>query len=578
MALPDKKICSEKELYFRTFGKAVVCGGIIKMEAGCAVSFDTYFNSLSSFKLKKYTIVSSVTLSVRVSGKGIVQLCSRDNKRVITLAEQDFDGEGITVRLTAGLSDVSGTILYPVVKAETGCVLEDFCFESAAEPHKIRLALVICTYKREEYVYRNLRLMQENGLHNTAFVIDNGKTLKPERISYPYAELCPNKNYGGSGGFTRGLIEVHSRGEEFTHVLLMDDDITIDCSAIKKTEVFLSILKPEYKSTYISGSMLQLDMPYLQYECGARWADGRISSLKQGLDLRIPENLTANETEEQIDYGAWWYMCMPSSVVSEYGLPFPFFIKTDDIEYGVRTADSIVTLPGIAVWHEPFDKKYSDHLDYYIKRNELVMNSIHSRHPKLLAYRNFFYTLTRYMLTYNYDSITFLCRAYDDFFKGPDFFLNADDEKINTEIMGRRYNLKNDDQLEAEHSMCFDEQTYLCSCRTKYTAKDKVFIGLMLGGYIIPGCFFHRGYNVAGMTASPLCYFRWKRVLQYNCSEKKGKPVEMKRSMLFKAIALFVKYMCRITFCYDRVRRSYQRRMNEITSVSFWTEHLGIRK
>lgn len=576
----DPDICNQAELYCRFNGDVFVDekGNYIISE-NSSIVFDTLFNCLPSYKYKKYTVVDQVIITATVSGKGVLKIHERTPNNCSILSECFFDCEASQqITLTAELSDVSGAILYPEITATGECVLYNFSYSCNKEPcNYVNIALVICTFRREAYVYRNLSLMNANCITNSVFVIDNGKTLEMDKIEYQNAFIIPNKNYGGSGGFTRGLIEAYQSKTNFTHVLLMDDDITIDCDAIRKTEIFLSLLKPEWKNTSISGSMLRLDKQYIQYEAGARWENGKIVNLKQNLDLREVLNVVENEREEKIGYGAWWYMCMPISVVEKHGLPFPFFIKSDDIEYGLRTSENIVTLSGVSVWHEPFDGKYSQQLDYYIKRNELVLNAIHSKHDKMLAFKKLFQTLARYMLTYNYDCIPYLCQAYDDFFKGPDFFLNADDEKINSELLKKRFILKNDAELKNEFSMQYNDDMYLKSCHTKSTIANKFLQAITLGGYLIPNCFFHKGYNVTNIaTSSPQCYFRWRRVLQYNPTEKKGKPVEINRKMLLKSIGLYLKYMFKIIFMYDKISNSYRKRMKEITSLEYWRMHLDI--
>lgn len=128
-----------------------------------------------------------------------------------------------------------------------------------------KLAAVICTYKREDYVKRNLQHLnqsifaqpqQEIARHLDVFVVDNGKTLDRAEIETEQIRLFPNKNCGGSGGFTRGIIEALRRKEAFSHVLLMDDDILLESNVLIKTIRFLQIVRPEHADLAIGGSML----------------------------------------------------------------------------------------------------------------------------------------------------------------------------------------------------------------------------------------------------------------------------------------------------------------------------------
>ena len=71
----------------------------------------------------------------------------------------------------------------------------------------------------------------------------------------------------------------------------------------------------------------------------------------------------------------------------KFGLSLPFFIKYDDVEYCIRACKNIVLLNGVGVWHEAFDIKSTSDLEYYHRRNELILASIYS--PKQNAFSYF---------------------------------------------------------------------------------------------------------------------------------------------------------------------------------------------
>ena len=60
--------------------------------------------------------------------------------------------------------------------------------------------------------------------------------------------------------------------------------------------------------------------------------------------------------------------------VKKRGLPSPFFIKGDDVEYSLRNNSNIINLNGLSVWHEDFSGKYSPYLYYYTVRNNIMTN------------------------------------------------------------------------------------------------------------------------------------------------------------------------------------------------------------
>ena len=78
-------------------------------------------------------------------------------------------------------------------------------------------------------------------------VVDNGSTLKECETNN--LRIIHNPNYGGSGGFTRGLIE-NLKSKTNDYVLLMDDDIDLEPSALEHTYGLLCGLKEEYRESF----------------------------------------------------------------------------------------------------------------------------------------------------------------------------------------------------------------------------------------------------------------------------------------------------------------------------------------
>lgn len=452
--LPKKEICNETELYFKSFPSPESNESItyhentqeIEFKEGSRVTFDTYFNSFSYSKYRKYTVVNKVGVSLTVKGKFCVKLIAARMVEHIAreiLQEQIIEHDSpMESRLyheyasedTAGIYYIELTALTDAAIFYGGHYFFDV---SNCEINNIKVAFVICTYKRENFVYRNIKTINDYIFNrsdspvkdNISFIIiDNGQTLDPSKIESKYIKIFKNKNYGGSGGFTRGLIEAYSRRDEYTHVLLMDDDIVFEGEVLAKTINFLKVLKPEYQDIFIGAGMIVKDRPYLQHEAGVLWTGLYPERKKSDLDLRQLENIIFNEHEEALNYSGWWYMCMPLRVIDDKGLPFPFFIKADDIEYSIRSAKPIVLINGIGVWHEHFDNKHSALLEYYLKRNEAILAAIHF--PELGALANMkklLFAIGKQHLNRRYSAHRFLFLAYEDFLKGVDFFLRTDE-------------------------------------------------------------------------------------------------------------------------------------------------------
>lgn len=561
---PDKFCNDLTEMYYRTTG-IVRCEGNIMTVSKGIVSFDTYFNIFSSGLFSAYTELTEASFEAELTGKGSIALYGMDkNGQRFKLTDKvSFCGQE-KIKLSFKISDAD--FIYPVIQTDDECGVFNAYYSTALKPvHSVKAAIVICTYRREEYVYSNMEKMSVWQYDIPVLLIDNGGTIDPSAVVYPNCTVFRNKNYGGSGGFARGMIEAVRRGC-YTHVFVMDDDISFERTAVDKTLAFLSFVKPEYSDCAVAGGMLRRDMPYFQYEASAKWENGALHHLKHGLDLRESSCLIANEANEAANYGAWWFLCMSVRTIEENGLPFPFFIKTDDIEYGLRALHDIVVINGVGVWHDPFEGKFRYYLEYYIKRNELICDAVHSEHSEYLAVKKLIRGIAKCLVGYNYNCMQFIIKAFDDFLKGPDFFNSIDEEQLNSLLSSmeeRPVTMPEQDICNAEWSMG----------AVKKRAKQAV----SLNGYLIPSCFLKKKTAVIKWACGhPENYFGYRTIIEYDPDSGLGIKRTMKRSRLFKASFVIIKYLFVILFRYKRVRTQYKLRMQDITSFEFWCRHLDV--
>ncbi len=442
--LPGPDRTDRSALYYHADDAATCDRDGMTIPAGGVVTFDSYFNGFFYPKYLRYTHVTGVSLRAEVEGEVLlsVRLFTQDGER--TLLEKRVSGEVHLPAIDLAPLPAEG-MLYLTVQAADGTVrFLRGQWESDLPPvNGVKVAAVMCTYRREDYVARNLAQLRQTvwGDENCPirealdlFVVDNGRTLTLAEDDH--VKLFPNRNCGGSGGFTRGLMEAYRRRDTYTHVLFMDDDISFETEALVKTVQLLRYAKPSDRPLCVGGQMLLEDAPTVQYEAGALFQKGRLRPMGQGLELTGPAALLANERERRVQYNAWWYCCIPLGAVDMIGLPLPLFIKIDDVEYGLRMDAAFLLMNGIGVWHRRFDEKYSVHLEYYIKRNELVTSALHGSGagvwPGLMKLIR---GAGKAVLLGDTRAIGFLLRAYRDFLRGPDLFLETDGEALNEALL-----------------------------------------------------------------------------------------------------------------------------------------------
>ena len=452
--LPKESVCTVQTLYYRVAtpsDSAVRCEeNALVFSENSTVSFNTYFNCFPYSQYSQYTRVKTVSVLLEVRGAFVARLylLSPSAGRKLLQERETEVSAGRLLEFDQSLEALpEGGILYAELTARSvGAVFYggSYLAETDGAENPVRAAAVVCTYKRESFVYSNMSRVTE-ALYRDAdspirekmdfFIVDNGNSIDQSKIGNKHIQVFPNKNWGGSGGFTRGMIEACREPGKYTHVLLMDDDITFETQSLVRTVGFLKTLKPAYAEYSLAAGMLERDRPYLQYGTGGVWSGRCGALLKSGLDLRETVSLLKDEAEEKADYSSWWYTCIPLSAVRKSGLPFPFFIKADDEEYGARTGRNFIFLSGAGVWHDSFSAKYNARLEYYIKRNEMIFNTLHfSAFGLWHNLAKLILALGKQALVYRFAGVDYLFAAYRDFLEGPDFFLRTDAEELNRQL------------------------------------------------------------------------------------------------------------------------------------------------
>lgn len=377
--LYDIVFCNSKdkqELYYKNKSKGPVqrnSDGSLFLTAGTNVDLLTYFNCFSIIKWKQYTTLKRLVISGSIEGQ-VQMTVSSIGKGGKELADIIINGDFIK---SFDVDSLYGEILGIKVKAISDCNIHRISYSGDFSNWRdLKIGVTICTFKREKYVTKTIeKLVDFSNVYPwlTTLVVDNGSTLN--ELESGNLRIIHNPNYGGSGGFTRGLLE-NLRTKQNDYVLLMDDDIDLDTTSLNHMYGLLCGLKEEYKECFLSGAMLRMNNPCIQHENTAYWGKIRHHSLGNGWNLSNRGVLLKNETIKDYDnhYGAWWFCCIPLKRIEKIGFPLPVFIKGDDIEYGIRNQRKLIHMNGIGVWHETLDNKRALWVNYFEYRNFFIVN------------------------------------------------------------------------------------------------------------------------------------------------------------------------------------------------------------
>ncbi len=591
---PNRKVCDEEQMYFRKHGHVVQENDSLNLDKYASCDFSTYFNSFSLNKWLEYTKLSNLTLTLSLQGTFIVELYSASwfHEKAIHECIGRFTVQTEQKRDYQFPVDISkNDSIYFIIQAinRPGVLYNSYYSTEIGEEelNPVDIDLVMCTFKREKYVARNINLIvnhfikSENYNGSSHFkikVVDNGQTLPVEKMEIPgIVQIFPNLNVGGSGGFCRGMIEsLHD--DTSTHILFMDDDVLVQVEAFEKTYNFLTLLKDDYKNEFLGGAMLRLDQKNIQHENLAGFKGNYLIGLKQNLDLNKYKNVLFNEKKEPITnaYCAWWYCCIPKSVATLENLPYPFFIRMDDIEYSIRNIHQGISLNGIAVWHEAFDKKYSTLMEnYFMFRNNLVVNCIHHTGNKKMALKFLLRRFGHDIFRYDYSGAELLLDGVESFLKGPDFFKSVDTVKDLKKYGSKQVKMNPISEITNEDMLYERYCADLSKAAESWLVKWIRFI--TWNGHLIPSCFFRsKGFAEYGYGNNSKMYFLKKNVIACNPNFEMATVLPIQRKKAFRLFLRWLKVSLRLNADYNQLEKKYKAAFHEMTSEPFWREYLHL--
>ena len=591
LILPSPETCTEEKMYFRRNGAVdyTWADSNIKIHPDGSVYFDTYFNGFPAGKWGKYTKVNNIYITLKFSGKIRITLVRKERvgKEVLShyISEKIVESEGEEVALKFDDANYVGIFSFDVLAIEETILYGGYYWSDIDEEDiaDVKIALDICTFKRERFVKKNMELVEDKIYGTDAykefrssfdiFIIDNAGTLKGKCLDKDYIHIIRNKNVGGAGGFTRGMMEIKDRQNKngYTHALLMDDDIVMEPESLFRTWSMLRIIKDDFKGAFIGGAMLRLDRPYIQVESGAYWNRGNLISRKGGLDFREIEPCLYNEIEEKIDYCAWWYCTIPLTVVRKDNLPLPIFIRGDDVEYGLRNADKVIMMNGICVWHEPFENKYSSTMFYYILRNRLIDNAIHDC---ALDKKEFIQIMKQQVIEelylYRYKNAKLLLQGVMDFYKGIDWFKEQDGQSLHKYVMDNGYKMQYVEDVDAVFDYGAYERSF--SEPEKFSLIHRIIRKLTVNGIFLKPKKDNVVIPVIG--GRQICVFRAKNVMNYDKASQKGFATKHDRAEAVGCLSLLRETIKATKVNYERANAEYKDSGKELMEWEFWKGYL----
>jgi galactofuranosylgalactofuranosylrhamnosyl-N-acetylglucosaminyl-diphospho-decaprenol beta-1,5/1,6-galactofuranosyltransferase len=409
------------------------------------ITFGTYFNAFPASYWRRWTEQQVVRLIATISGQGTLIVYRSTAKGHVQRADAATvnAAEPQTVEFDLPLKPFidGGWYWFDIEAGDAPMRLHSASWgfdTDKTTPGSVSIG--ITTYNRPDFcVDQLLKLSAEPAvleILDEILVVDQGSDKVVAHPQFDDAvdslgqklRVIEQGNLGGSGGFSRAMNEVSSKGIA-DYVLLLDDDIVCEPEGILRAVAFADLAKDP---TLVGGQMFSLYDRSVLHAFGEtvakyRWFWGPAPHTLHGHNFAVKPLRSTSWLHRRVDvdYNGWWMCLIPTKVVKEIGLALPMFIKWDDAEFGLRARDAgypTVTLPGVAVWHVPWHEK-DDTIDwqaYFHRRNRIIAALLHSpyeRGGRLIL--ESFETQVKHLLSMQYGPAEMGLMAIEDILEGP---------------------------------------------------------------------------------------------------------------------------------------------------------------
>jgi galactofuranosylgalactofuranosylrhamnosyl-N-acetylglucosaminyl-diphospho-decaprenol beta-1,5/1,6-galactofuranosyltransferase len=415
----------------------------LRIRPGGSVSLGSYFNAFPASVWRAETNASEVVLRVRAEGRGVIRVVFSDGgARSRQAAAFDVVGE-MDAELRVSLTDFTGggnAWIDLAAAADAPLTLVEAHWELERTLSE-RAVVVMATFNRPDDCLAQLRALGKDAhvweVVERVIVVDQGTDRVDARAEFEAIagllgdrlRIIRQPNLGGSGGFSRGMLEVLRDARE-GFVLLLDDDARTEPETIGRVVRFADAAR---EPLVVGGGMLHLDDRARLYVQGELWDHHRgwIDLNRPGAYdhdfARVGMRAAAQfHSPQRSDFAGWWMCLIPRALLESVGLAMPLFLKGDDVEFGLRAGRAgvrTVSVPGIALWHMGWGGKSPTRTweAYFLHRNRVITELLHSpyRRANGLILQSFLGDL-KPLLSANYAAVRLRAQALSDVLAGPE--------------------------------------------------------------------------------------------------------------------------------------------------------------
>ncbi|WP_085247736.1 glycosyltransferase [Gilliamella mensalis] len=566
--IPNKTFGSNPSKYLHSHLISYSSDEII-IFAGGIVSFDSYYNALSLPVWKEQCGLDRVEFRARGKGKAIIKL-------FIATIGTDYELASATVELNnseqfifeCDLSKIEnrGLIYTTISPIDDKVVFNGGGWYTYEQPKRdVVLGISVTHFNRKKYVLPAIERVKKNILDNKYFsskilftIVDNSKNITKEEANG--VNVIPNENTGGSGGFMRGLLH-YETNTNATHVLFMDDDASCETESILRAYWILSYALKD--NSVVSGSLFMDDRPDFLIEKGAQF-DAICKPNCYNYNVADRHSMLVSELgyHPKANYGAWWFFAFPIKSIKNY--TFPFFVRGDDIFFGISNDFNYISPIGIACYGENFATK-SCPLNMYLDTRNHIINSFYLKNPikKILKTYKLFYLDALY--SHKYETVLAIRLALHHVLGDIDFWFN------NYDLSEVRKEINSFVKVEKFHDINMDSINPVFT----YKRRRKIVKKLTFNGLLLP-MKSKIAYQDFNYCANYDHIFRFKNILYYKPNNNTGYIARVSRVKFFKLLFCLYIDVFKMKRNYKANLTKYENNFGKLTSRDFWIKILKI--
>ena len=571
---------TEPLLYTRTEGDVTFANDAAQLRTGAELSFDTSFGVFAAGRWKRLSIVDSLQVTINAVGSGRIELVGVTSRVAgLLMHEEIVVSAGISPsgKTTLDVPDFAkspiGSYFVRISAEQSDVVVSGGQWTTKTQaPREVRLSLSITTFNRQDYVKptvsKVLHLVESlDSLRNNMriLVVDNARNIKFDTAPNAPITVVPNPNLGGAGGFARGIIYLRDEGWS-THVLLMDDDITLEPEALVRTFALFTFARDA--KLCIHGAMLSEEQAWMQFEAGSKYRWRSLYPLRaigREDDLRERKLALRDVREKKFAYTAWWYTAFPISITRDN--PLPVFVRGDDVAFGLmHTGEHSVTMNGVIVWHADFGLKNNPSSLYYEKRNFAIIDTlVFDNHHWWHLARRFIALCFRNLFSMRYASVEYMIRGVRAYLAGPQALMATDHSALHDEL--RKVTEEKPGPLSPELAA-----VSITTPRPKLIRLIGFALALpLVGGYVLPKVLRRDTLRTAPIDSRAVgLATRYNRILYRHDRLPEGFLVERDAKRFFSLLREVAVVTKDIAFNYKRLKGEYKAAYPTLVSDESW--------